>query len=162
MNKNIFKTILVLLIILLAFQAGKGDEFDSRSLKKSVQGQTENQCTDSNGDFLQRPETMNGAPESAAILDEEVRDLKRRLEELKRQLDRQSKGLRTFFKEEDIKRFEEEFLNVKERMKELGRILADMVEKQFLPQMEKEMERFKERLREFHRKERSEPEILEI
>lgn len=161
MKKTILETLLVLLIILMAFQTSKGDEFGFRSLNNSIQGETKNQHIYSNGNCLQRCETMNGAPEPAESSDREVEDLKRRLEVLKRQLDRQSERLRKVFKKEDFKRFEEEFLQVNERMKELSRILADMMEKQFLPQIEQEMERLKERLREFYQKRRSEPEILE-
>jgi hypothetical protein len=102
MKKTVFEMMLVFLIFLTAFQAGKGDEFFSRSLRDSFKGQTKSQHLYTDGDFLQRCGAMNGASEPAELSDREVDDLNKRLEVLKRQLDRQYEEWRRFLKKRTL------------------------------------------------------------
>ena len=113
--------------------------------------------TQKGGNPLKSDTVVQGSVKSSVIIERMQNDIEREMKDLTRQFNMFAEGLKKVPDSEAYKKLEDKLTNLYDEMKQSGKAVREMIQKEILPRLQKELENLKKRLHEKGREDELKP-----
>lgn len=100
------------------------------------------------GKQLRKNTVLEGSSKSSAIIERLGKDLEEGMESFRKEFNEFAEELKKVPDSEEFKKFEDELVNLYEKMKRSGKEVRETIQKEILPRLEQELENLRKRLHE--------------